>query len=86
MSANVKALAAEAAAADARAASMADELAELADRASVRREEVDLLEEALVDARRSLALAQWRRLQVCGTKAPACALLVLIWQCFCKRR
>jgi len=66
LSASVKALAAEAATADTRAASMADELGELAARASVLREEVELLEEALAEARRSLALAQWRRLQVCS--------------------
>ena len=64
LSAEAKALAAEAEAAHARATAMADESAELAARESIRREEVDLLDEALWEARRSLALAQWRRLQV----------------------
>ncbi len=75
LSASVKALAAEAATADTRTASMADELAELAARASVLSEEVELLEEALAEARRSLALVQWRRSQVCSITATCSVIL-----------
>ena len=64
LSAEAKALAAEAEEAHARAKAMSDEFAELAARESVQHDEVDLLDEALAEARRSLALAQWRRLQV----------------------
>ena len=61
LSTEAKALAADAASAAEKAAGMAEELAGLGQRESLQREEVALLEEALQDARRAAALAQWRR-------------------------
>lgn len=64
LSTEAKALAADAASGAEAAAGMAAELAGLSQKESLQREEVALLDEALLEARRLAALAQWRRLQV----------------------
>lgn len=55
---------ADAATAAVEASDLAAELSALSQSEEVQREEVMLLEEALVDAGRAAALALWRRLQV----------------------